>query len=150
MATISVAIVLAGCSAGRIGSVDTLPPLPSTASTAPITAQTPQQRWYEHHHQALTDQRNDIDVLREQLAGATNRDAIVMLCVAGQQAERPEYEQARQAPDVHIAWAEAVDLTRWMVASCSAGDVSGVPAMLPLLDDALGRFDGWLAESATG
>ena len=68
-----------------------------------------------------------------------------MLCVAGQQSERPEYERARQARDVHTAWAEAVDLTRWMVASCSAGDVSGVPAILPLLDEALARFDSWAA-----
>ena len=62
--------------------------------TAPPT---PQQRWYQHHHQAVTDQRNDIEVLHEQLAAAPNRDAIVMLCVAGQQSERPEYERARQA-----------------------------------------------------
>ena len=82
-------------------------------------AATPPQRWYQRHHQAVTDQRNDIEVLREQLATAPNRDAVVMLCVAGQQSERPEYERARQARDVHTAWAEAVDLTRWMVASCS-------------------------------
>jgi hypothetical protein len=115
--------------------------------TAPAT---PPQRWYQRHHQAVTDQRNDIEVLREQLATAPNRDAVVMLCVAVQQSERPEYERARQARDVHTAWAEAVDLTRWMVASCSGGDVSGVPAILPLLDEALARFDSWAAESATG
>ena len=115
--------------------------------TAPPT---PQQRWYQHHHQAVTDQRNDIEVLRQQLAAAPNRDAIVMLCVAGQQSERPDYERARQARDVHSAWAEAVDLIRWMVASCSAGDTSDVPAILPLLDETLARFDGWVAESATG
>ena len=115
--------------------------------TAPPT---PPQRWYERHHQAVTEQRNDIEVLREQLAAAPNRDALVMLCVAGQQSERPEYERARQAVAVHTAWAEAVDLTRWMVASCSGGDVSGVPAILPLLDEALARFDSWAAESATG
>ena len=73
-----------------------------------------------------------------------------MLCVAGQQSERPEHERARQARDVHAAWAEAVDLTRWMVASCSADDVSGVPTILPLLDEALARFDRWAGESATG
>jgi hypothetical protein len=151
LATISVVIVLAGCSADRIGGVDTLPPLPSPASTAPTTAPpTPQQQWYERHHQALTDQRNDIEVLPEQLATAPNPDATVMLCVAGQQAQRPEHEQARQAPDVHPAWAEAVDLTLWMVASCSTGSVSGVTAILTLLDDALARFDGWVTESATG
>ena len=116
-----------------------------------MIAPTPQQRWYEDHRLALTDQRNDIGVLREELAAAPNSDAIVLLCVAGgQQAERPEYEEARQPPDVHTAWAEAVDLTRWMLASCSAGDVGGVPAMFPLLDDALARFDGWVAQSATG
>lgn len=115
--------------------------------TAPPT---PQQRWYQHHHQTVTAQRNDIEVLREQLATAPTRDAIVMLCVAGQQSERPEHERARQADDVHAAWAEAVDLTRWMVASCSTGDVSGVPTILPLLDEALARFDRWAAESATG
>ena len=115
--------------------------------TAPTT---PQQRWYQHHHQAVTDQRNDIEVLHEHLAAAPNRDAVVMLCVAGQQSERPEYERARQARDVHTAWAEAVDLTRWMLASCSAGDASSVPEILPLLDEALARFDGWVAESATG
>ena len=116
-----------------------------------MSAQTAQQRWYEDHRQALRDHRGHIGVLREELAAAPNSDAIVLLCVAGrQQAERSEYERARQAPDVHTAWAEAVDLTLWMVASCSAGDVSGVPAILPLLDDALARFDGWVAESATG
>ena len=113
-------------------------------------AGTPPQRWYERHHQAVTGHRHDIEVLREQLAAAPNRDASVMLCVAGQQSERPEYERARQAREVHTAWAEAVDLTRWMVASCSAGDVSGVPAILPLLDEALARFDSWSAEPATG
>ena len=151
LATISAAIVLAGCSTGTIGSADTLPPLPSPASTATVTAPpTPQQRWYTNHHQVVTDQRHDIEALREQLAAATNRDAIVMLCVAGEQSERPEYERARQARGVHTAWAETVDLTRWMVASCAAGDASGVSAILPLLDEALARFDDWVAGSATG
>jgi hypothetical protein len=167
LATFSVALVSAGCSTG-VGSADTLQPLPiapsnatttvavslstpaSEATTTAATALTSQQQWYQDHRQAVTDHRAGIEVLRDQLAAAPDGDATVMLCVASGHSERPAFEQARQAPDVHPAWAEAVDLTRWMVASCSAGDDSSVPTILPLLNDALNRFDSWVDESATG
>jgi hypothetical protein len=164
-ATIAVAVVTA-CSTGVQGA-DTLQPLPigpsdpsttvamsvSTSpseSTTPATALTSEQQWYQDHRQAVTDHRTTIQVLSDQLAAATTGDAMVMLCIASGQSERPEFEQARQAPGVHPTWAEAVDLTRWMVVSCSAGDVSSVPAILPLLADALSRFDDWADDSATG
>ena len=168
LATISVAVVFAGCST-EVGGTDTLQPLPiassdvtttmvaispstpaSAVTTTAATELTSQQHWYQDHRQPVTDHRASIQVLRDQLATAPNHDATVMLCVTSRQSERPEFEQARQALDVHPAWAEAVDLTRWMVASCSAGDDSTVPAILPLLDDALSRFDAWVDESAAG
>ncbi len=56
-----------------------------------------------------------------------------------------ELEAAMQAQPDRI---RAVDLTRWMVASCAAGAVDDVNEILPMLDDALAKFDAWWSTQA--
>jgi hypothetical protein len=133
------------------GSGNTLSPLSgaaaeiSTAPTSTIRRETDQDRWYELHHAAVRRHRDDIWALRDELAEAPDDTTRAALCSAGLQIDRPAYERAHDAPGAHPDWIRSVDLTRWMVATCSSGAVESVAEILPLLDDALVRFDGWLS-----
>lgn len=133
------------------GSGNTLSPMSarlSEVSAVPTSVSppgTPQDRWYELHHGAIRRHRDDIWALRDQLAAAPDDDTTVALCTAGVQIDSPAYVRAHDAPGAHPDWIRSVDLTRWMVATCSSGNVQSIHEILPQLDDALGRFDGWLS-----
>jgi hypothetical protein len=140
------------------GSGNTLSPMsgppseelrvPTDRPTVPNSAALPateQERWYQLHDGAILRHRDDLWALRDQLAEAPDDDSRVALCAAGVRVDRPAYQRAHDAPGAHADWVRSVDLARWMVASCSGGAVESVREVLPLLDEALGRFDAWLS-----
>ncbi len=154
--TLIVCAGLALCAAG-CGGVDatagTLSPLgapPTVESTVvPVSPRvSPQRAWYERHRSAIDDEAAAIRRLVAQLSAATTPYVLAMTCTKGVELDRKAYRTAYDDADVHPDWIRAVDLTRWMIASCHNDARRSVGDVLPKVVDAMARVDSWIAETA--
>ena len=105
----------------------------------------PHQAWYLLHYETIDQQLSEMRTLAAALAGTDDPDWLALICMTGIDLDQPAQLAAYQAPDVHPEWVAAVDLTRWMIAGCAPDARRSVEGVLPLLDEALTRFEGWLA-----
>ena len=129
-------------------SAGTLPPLADTVdvvvppSTSPTTTG-PVDGWYARFGAAVRQHRTAIAAVRDGLVAERDQARRIVICTAGTSIDSPAFDEAHRAPGAQPDWVRAVDLTRWMVASCAGGAVEKVDEILPSLDDALARFDAW-------
>ncbi len=135
---------LAACAIEE-SSAGTLPPLANTVggSPAPVTTDELADPWYARFNATVREHRAVIASVRADLVDDGDPDRRIVICTAAASVDAPAFNEAHGAPDAQPDWVRAVDLTRWMVASCAAGAVEKVDEILPMLDDALARFDAW-------
>ena len=151
-------LVLTLCAAacgGMDATAGTLSPLgssPTNRSTAATSSPrvVPHRAWYKRHRAAIDEEAAAIRSFVAQLSATTDPYVLAMTCTKGVELDRDTYRTAYDAADVHPDWVHAVDLTRWMIASCHGDARRSVADVLPQLDDALARVDVWLAGSADG
>ena len=105
----------------------------------------PHRAWYEQHRDAILEEAAAIRSFVAQLSAVTDSYVLAMICTKGVELDEDKYRAAYEAADVHPDWVHAVDLTRWMIASCHGDARRSVAEVLPELDDALARVEVWLA-----
>jgi hypothetical protein len=144
------ALVVSACSVSR-ATGDSLPPLysgvtvPETTPIPPVKPDRTHDQWYSRHHDAILAYVDDIRRLRDQLAQVPDDHARMDICASAVNMEQPAYTRAYEAVDAHPDWMKAVELSRWMVATCSSGNAGAVGEILPQLEETLLRTDTWLS-----
>ena len=110
-----------------------------------VTAAVPHRAWYVQHRDAILEEAAAIRSLVAQLSAVTDSYVLAMICTKGVELDEDKFRAAYEAADVHPDWVHAVDLTRWMIASCHRDARRSVAEVLPELDDAVARVEVWLA-----
>ncbi len=134
----------AGCAIEE-SSASTLPPLADTLGDAPppLTTDDRVDPWAASFSAPVREHRAAIASVRDALVDERDTARRIVICTAATSIDTPAFNEPHDAPDAQPDWVRAVDLTRWMVASCAAGAVEKVDEILPMLDEALARFDAW-------
>ena len=135
---------LAACAIEE-STASTLTPLANTVGETPATLTTdePADAWYARFSVPVREHRAAIASVRDELLVQGDPARRIVICTAGTSIDTPAFDEAHSAPDAQPDWVRAVDLTRWMVASCAAGAVEKVDEVLPMLDEVLAQFDAW-------
>jgi hypothetical protein len=127
----------------------TLPPLGShPPQAAPATnpiLDAAERRWYAEHSGAVRRHRAAIDELAAGLAAGDVVKSQIALCQMGEHIDDDASMAAYEAAGAHPDWVRAVELARWMFATCASGDVAAVASIIPELTDRLYDFDDWLS-----
>jgi hypothetical protein len=142
----------AGCggvdaTAGTLSPLGSPPTIESTAGPMSPTA-SPQRAWYQRHRRAIDEEAAAIRSFVARLSAATTPYVLAMTCTKGIELDRDTYRTAYDDADVPPDWIHAIDLTRWMIASCHNDARRSVHDVLPQVVDAIARVGSWLAEMA--